>query len=71
MLPDDEVGGRVRAVACGTWRRAVRDGRDPAHASASIDRRLTWWVWATEVLRTWPSESVTTTKSPPTTGRPL
>src|SRR4051812_40155468 len=27
------------------------------------------WLWATEVFTTWPAELVTTTKSPPTTGR--
>jgi hypothetical protein len=33
--------------------------------------RLMVWSWATEVFSTWPAELVTTTKSPPTTGRPL
>ena len=67
VLPDDEVGRRCR-VACGTCWRAV--GARPLARLGSVDARSTLWVWATDVLRIWPSESVTTTKSPPTTGRP-
>src|SRR5689334_9340388 len=53
--------GRVLAVACGTWCRAVRTAVARA-TFGSIDLRWTRWVCATEVVRIWPCESVTTTK---------
>ena len=42
----------------------------PLSTRGVVDASRTLLVCATEVLRTWPSSSVTTTKSPPTTGRP-
>ena len=68
MLPHDEVGGSV----VGDVRDLVRAVRTavPWPTVGVVDRRRTLWVWATEVVRIWPRESVTTTKSPPTTGRP-
>ena len=60
---------RVLAVAFGTWCRAVRTAVALA-SLGSVDFRATLWDWATDVVRIWPFESVTTTKSPPTTGRP-
>ena len=61
--------GRVLDVAFGTWCRAVWTAVDLASV-ASTDFRSTLWVWATDVDRIWPWASLTTTKSPPTTGRP-
>ena len=73
---------RWEVLPCHTTRRGASELRTlstccratlvarPLSTRGVVEVSLILLVCATEVASTWPSSSVTTTKSPPTTGRP-